>query len=205
MADDDHDLSATGFQRGAYRGSGRAAARQRSEAPSARCSSFSCLGPRRGSPRSSSRETPTTQSTWRTFRRTWIRERGGYATRSQLYGDDGPARRSLDDRKWIENGSSTYPKASPRARATGFSPARCVNLLGLVGIVTLSGSSRPRARRTSTRPASRRRSARSARRCTACVCDRVGAQALREDLTGASFHNVCHKQPDGTYADTVDV
>jgi hypothetical protein len=36
------------------------------------------------------------------------------------------------------------------------------------------------------------------------VCDRVGAQALREDVTGASFHAVCHAAPDGTFADKVD-
>lgn len=37
----------------------------------------------------------------------------------------------------------------------------------------------------------------------ALVCDRVGAQALREDLTGASFRNVCHPKPDGSYENEV--
>lgn len=36
------------------------------------------------------------------------------------------------------------------------------------------------------------------------VCDRVGAQALREDVTGASFHAVCHADADGNFTDTVD-
>ncbi|AKU99370.1 hypothetical protein AKJ09_06034 [Labilithrix luteola] len=37
------------------------------------------------------------------------------------------------------------------------------------------------------------------------ICDRVGAQALREDMTGESFRKVCHKPtPKGAYADTVD-
>ncbi|MEO8801169.1 MAG: hypothetical protein ABI551_24975, partial [Polyangiaceae bacterium] len=36
------------------------------------------------------------------------------------------------------------------------------------------------------------------------VCDRVGAQALREDLTGAAVHGVCHKDASGNYADAVD-
>ncbi|HEY8075027.1 MAG TPA: hypothetical protein VIF62_12980, partial [Labilithrix sp.] len=36
------------------------------------------------------------------------------------------------------------------------------------------------------------------------VCDRVGAQALREDVTGASFHDVCHANADGQFADKVD-
>ena len=34
-------------------------------------------------------------------------------------------------------------------------------------------------------------------------CDRVGAGSLREDLTGASYHAVCHKL-NGQWADNVD-
>jgi hypothetical protein len=37
------------------------------------------------------------------------------------------------------------------------------------------------------------------------VCDRVGAQSLREDVTGASFHAVCHPDATGAYAAHVDV
>ena len=36
------------------------------------------------------------------------------------------------------------------------------------------------------------------------VCDRVAAQELREDLSGASFRGVCHKDATGAYADEVD-
>lgn len=36
------------------------------------------------------------------------------------------------------------------------------------------------------------------------VCDRVGAQALREDVTGASFRGVCRPDAKGVYAATVD-
>jgi hypothetical protein len=36
------------------------------------------------------------------------------------------------------------------------------------------------------------------------LCDRVGAQALHEDLTGGSFKGVCHKDATGAYADKVD-
>ncbi len=36
------------------------------------------------------------------------------------------------------------------------------------------------------------------------LCDRIGAQSLREDMTGASFRDVCHKKGDGSYADQVD-
>ncbi len=35
------------------------------------------------------------------------------------------------------------------------------------------------------------------------ACDRVGAQALREDLTGASYRSICHEQ-NGAYGDKVD-
>src|SRR5437660_7115514 len=37
------------------------------------------------------------------------------------------------------------------------------------------------------------------------VCDRVGAQALREDVTGGSYHAICHPDPaTGKYAEKVD-
>src|SRR5579884_1460186 len=36
------------------------------------------------------------------------------------------------------------------------------------------------------------------------ICDRVGAQGLHEDLSGASYHDVCHPAADGTFSDTVD-
>ena len=36
------------------------------------------------------------------------------------------------------------------------------------------------------------------------ICDRVGANALREDVTGASYHAVCHADASGSYATTVD-
>src|SRR5262245_2035479 len=36
------------------------------------------------------------------------------------------------------------------------------------------------------------------------LCDRVAAQALHEDLTGASFRSVCHKARDGKFGDKID-
>src|SRR5436305_1220092 len=38
----------------------------------------------------------------------------------------------------------------------------------------------------------------------AMICDRTGAQALREDVVGASFHAICHPDAKGAYAATVD-
>ncbi|MFO0677310.1 MAG: hypothetical protein U0169_12315 [Polyangiaceae bacterium] len=39
----------------------------------------------------------------------------------------------------------------------------------------------------------------------AVFCDRVGAQALPEDLTGVSYRGICHRREDGTYAEKVDL
>src|SRR5262245_11633122 len=36
------------------------------------------------------------------------------------------------------------------------------------------------------------------------LCDRVGASVLTEDLSGASYHSVCHRDASGKYADKVD-
>src|SRR5271170_7388060 len=36
------------------------------------------------------------------------------------------------------------------------------------------------------------------------VCDRIGAQALPEDLSGASFEAICHPDASGNYASAVD-
>src|SRR5688572_1493320 len=35
------------------------------------------------------------------------------------------------------------------------------------------------------------------------VCDRVAAQALREDVAGQSWHGVCHRAADGSYWEKV--
>ena len=37
------------------------------------------------------------------------------------------------------------------------------------------------------------------------VCDRVGAQALREDVAGISYHAVCHADANGMFVDDVDM
>ncbi len=36
------------------------------------------------------------------------------------------------------------------------------------------------------------------------ICDRIGAQSLPEDITGQSFHGVCHADGSGHFADRVD-
>ncbi|MDB4933452.1 MAG: hypothetical protein JWP87_424, partial [Labilithrix sp.] len=37
------------------------------------------------------------------------------------------------------------------------------------------------------------------------VCDRVGAQALREDVAGVSYHAVCHADANGDFVNEVDI
>jgi hypothetical protein len=36
------------------------------------------------------------------------------------------------------------------------------------------------------------------------MCDRLGAGAIAEDLTGASYHSICHYDAKGHYGDTID-
>ncbi|HEX3346132.1 MAG TPA: hypothetical protein VHS09_16225, partial [Polyangiaceae bacterium] len=36
------------------------------------------------------------------------------------------------------------------------------------------------------------------------VCDRAGGQSLHEDLSGASYAGICHRQADGTFTSSVD-
>ena len=88
-------------------------------------------------------------------------------------------------------------------KASGFSPTRSVKLLGLVGLVVLSVFTPGCAEEFDTsRPTPARGTV--GEEMFGVICDRVGAQALREDLTGDSFHNVCHKPKGGEFADTVD-
>lgn len=85
-----------------------------------------------------------------------------------------------------------------------FSPARCASHLGLVGLVVLSAMTPACAPELDTsRPAIARGSV--GEEMFGVICDRVGAQALREDLTGDSFRGVCHRPQGGQFEDTVNV
>lgn len=84
------------------------------------------------------------------------------------------------------------------------SPSRCVNLLGLVGLVVLSAVTPACAPELDTsRPTVARGTV--GEEMFGVICDRVGAQALREDLTGDSFRTLCHKPKGGEYEDKVDL
>ncbi len=105
--------------------------------------------------------------------------------------------------------SSTYPKENIKGSSstTGafrrVASARCVSLLGVVGLAALSmlapGCHEFDTERTPPKRAS------VGTEMFGVICDRVAAQALREDLSGDSFRAVCHKPVGkGDFADTVD-
>lgn len=88
------------------------------------------------------------------------------------------------------------------AKVSRSSLARRVSLLGVVGTACLL-SSAPACHQFDT---SRDLPARGSvgTEMYGVLCDRVAAQALREDLTGASFHDLCHKTAGGQFADSVN-
>jgi hypothetical protein len=101
------------------------------------------------------------------------------------------SRRTEMDR---EGSSSPLP-----ARAS----ARCVSLLGVVGLAVLSVLT-PACYSFDTERALPKRGT-VGEEMYGVICDRVAAQAIREDLSGASFRAVCHKPFNGGYSDKVDV
>ena len=112
---------------------------------------------------------------------------GGQSRRS----DVDPRRSSID--------------SPPDRRPLGRRPlTHCINLLGLIGLVTLAALTPACAPALDT---SRVTPARGTvgEEMFGVICDRVGAQALREDLTGESFRAICHKPTrDADFADKVD-
>lgn len=104
--------------------------------------------------------------------------------------------------------SSNHPKADTTvstATKPRIAPARCVSLLGVVGLAALSMITPACAPELDTdrTPPSR---GSVGEEMFGVICDRVGAQALREDLTGDSFRGICHKNggAKGQFEDKVD-
>lgn len=84
-------------------------------------------------------------------------------------------------------------------------PARCVTLLGVIGLAALSVLTPACAPELDTERDLPPRGT-VGEEMYGVICDRVGAQALREDLTGESFRAICHKRggAKGQYEDKVD-
>lgn len=87
---------------------------------------------------------------------------------------------------------------------SGLLPTRGLSVLGLLGLVVLSAVAPACGPELDTsRVAVVRGSV--GEEMFGVFCDRVGAQALREELTGESFRRVCHKPKSGSYDDKVDL
>jgi len=94
----------------------------------------------------------------------------------------------------------TIPSAVVRARGTTSGNVSRLALAALVGTATCAGGCAPdfdTARVTANRGS-------LGREMFTMVCDRVGAQALREDVAGVSYHEVCHASAQGEFKDEVD-
>ncbi|MBX3234009.1 MAG: hypothetical protein KIT84_33285 [Labilithrix sp.] len=98
-----------------------------------------------------------------------------------------------------QNGSSSHPDSDTHGART---TARRVSLLGVVGIALVATVAPACHEFDTTRELPARGSV--GQEMYGVLCDRVAAQALREDLTGASFRSVCHKPAGGEFADKVD-
>ena len=102
--------------------------------------------------------------------------------------------------------SSSHPNSDsqvlPRTTRAGGSLTRRVTFLGLVGLSTLLAGAPACHEFDTTRQLPPRGSV--GQEMYGVLCDRVAAQALREDLTGASFKDVCHKPKDGEFSSNVN-
>jgi hypothetical protein len=104
-----------------------------------------------------------------------------------------------------ERGSSRVSAGRARLSSLGksrTSQTRRVSFLGIVGLVTLSALGPGCAEFDTQRALPPRASV--AQEMYGVLCDRVAAQALREDLSGDSFHAICHANDKGEFSDTVD-
>ncbi len=106
-----------------------------------------------------------------------------------------------------ESRSSSYPRQHIHAHRQRLTSPRCVSLarllrIGVVGLAALS-SLAPGCHEFDTERTLPKRAS-VGQEMFGVICDRVSAQALREDLSGASFRDICHKPFSGDFADTVD-
>jgi hypothetical protein len=95
--------------------------------------------------------------------------------------------------------SSNYPDRNTRKPIA----TRRVTLLGVVGLAVLTAFAPGCAHELDTERAPSSRGS-VGEEMYGVICDRVAAQALREDLSGDSFRRVCHRPKGGEFADEVD-
>lgn len=115
------------------------------------------------------------------------------------------ARGAQSSRSDVTRGGSSEhpdPDSSPSPRASRASQR--LSLVGVVGLAILSAATPGCAEEFDTSRSLPKRGT-VGEEMFGVICDRVGAQALREDLTGASFREVCHRPQGGNYADKVDL
>jgi hypothetical protein len=112
--------------------------------------------------------------------------------------------RSAMDKSRSSSDADREPPMSLSARCVklGLSLSRSRAVLGLVGLAALSAFA-PGCHEFDTERELPKRGT-VGQEMFGVICDRVGAQALREDLTGESFRSICHKPVGGDFADSVD-
>ncbi|MDF2696643.1 MAG: hypothetical protein K0S65_5026, partial [Labilithrix sp.] len=98
--------------------------------------------------------------------------------------------------------SSSHPGRHIPEPLWRFASARRVSLLGTVGLAALSILTPGCHEFDTSRPTTKRASV--GQEMYGVICDRVASQALREDLSGASFRAICHKPFSGDFVDSVD-
>ncbi len=99
--------------------------------------------------------------------------------------------------------AASEPELSRLAQVGG-APMGMSSSIARGGLGALTLGSRSAARRTSRRRAPSPPTT-LGRVLYGVVCDRVGAQSLPTDVTGASFQSICHPDASGAYATTVDI
>ena len=95
----------------------------------------------------------------------------------------------------------TIPAVDVKARGTRIGFASRFALVAIVGCAACAGGGCAPEFDTNRTAAAR---GSIGREMFTMVCDRVGAQALREDIAGESYHDLCHANAQGEFADKVE-
>lgn len=102
-----------------------------------------------------------------------------------------------------ESSRSELDRVRSSGPSVGRAAPRRVSLLGVVGLAALAAFAPGCAQELDTDRTPPPRGT-VGEEMYGVICDRVGAQALREDLTGDSFRKVCHRVAGADFEDAVD-